>query len=153
MAVRTPSPLGSRSLSADSPMTSRARRNAAPDTCSEEGWTDYRSRSHGQAYYEDPFRGMPGGKISTNFAKKLADAKDEAQYGVGNIMLDSRKTHQTTNRSASPRPAHYERFGRHPRQSYGVAPSQPIRKSDTVRTNEMLNTMLRNIGHLFEKVE
>ena len=31
--------------------------------------------------------------------------------------------------------------------------SQPIRKSDTARMNEMLNTMLRNIGHLFEKVE
>ena len=125
--VRTPSLPSGLSLSADSPMTLSARRTAAPDTCSEEGWTDYRSRSREQAYYQDPFRGMLGGKISTNFIKKLADAKDEAQYGVGNIMPDSRKTHQTINYSASPRPAHYERFGRHPRQSYGVTPSPPIR--------------------------
>ena len=126
-AVRTPAPPSGRSLSADSPMTPCARRTAAPDTCSEEGWTDYCSQSRRQAYYKYPFRGMPGGKISTNFAKKLADAEDEAQYGVGNIMPDSRKTHQTINRSASPRLAHYERYGRHPRQSYGVTPSPPIR--------------------------
>ena len=31
--------------------------------------------------------------------------------------------------------------------------SQPIRGSDIVHTKEMLNTMLRNIGHLFEKVQ
>lgn len=126
----------------------------ATSTRPEEGRADQRSRSPPCHQSVDPFQRSERGPLSRNFAKKLAEGKNEALSTENHdAMVNKFEMEKAASRSASPTPIGSNRYGRIVRRPYRTVTYPTARRSDTDRTNELLHTILRNMNHLNEKVD
>ena len=153
-AAQIPSPTRGRAQSKDKFRTPHTHRTVATSTRPKEGRADQRSRSPPCHQTVDPFQRSERGPLSRNFAKKLAEGKNEAPSSQDqDAIVNKFEMEKTANSSASRTPIGSNRYGRMVRQPYRSVTYPTARRSDSDCTNELLHTILRNMNHLNEKVD